>query len=121
MKTVVFDTNALLTPAEHRVDVFDEVERLVGGYEAVVPKQVAQEVESLDVKGGDVARELLERCRVVEVDGEEVDYADDAVVALAEDAYAAVTNDSELKNRLLKTGVPVIHLRGRNRMDITRP
>ncbi len=121
MKDVVFDTSALLTPAQHGVDVFTEVERLLGGYRAVVPRMVAEEVESLDVDGADVARELLERCRVVDVDGEDVGYADDAVVAAAEDAYAAVTNDSELKNRLLKTGVPVIHLRGRNRLDITRP
>lgn len=123
MKRVVFDTNALLMPAEHGVDVFDEVERLVGGFEAVVPMEVANEVESLGVSGGGVARELLERCRVVDVDGDDgdVDYADDAVVAAAEDADAAVTNDSELKNRLLKAAVPVIHLRGDNRLGVTRP
>lgn len=121
MKSVVFDTNALLMPAEHGVDVFDEVERLVGGFRGVVPEEVANEVESLGVRGANVAREMLDLCTVVEVDADDVEYADDAVVSAAEDADAAVTNDSELKNRLLKAGVPVIHLRGDNRLGVTRP
>ncbi|MFP4633311.1 MAG: PIN domain-containing protein [Halobacteriales archaeon] len=116
-RTVAFDANAFLLPVEHGVDVFDEVERLLGGFEAVVPREVAREVEGFDVQGAGLARDLLDECRVVDVDG--AGYGDDAVVALAGDVDAVVTNDVELKNRLLKEGVTVLHLRGDNRLGIT--
>jgi rRNA-processing protein FCF1 len=33
----------------------------------------------------------------------------------------AVTNDNPLKRRLLDAGIPVISLRGRNKLGITQP
>jgi len=50
-------------------------------------------------------------------------YADDAVleVAATHDCDYAVTNDGPLKERLLDRAVPVIGLRGRNELDVTRP
>jgi len=125
---VVLDTNALMMPVELGVRTFDELDRLLGRgeYEALVPEAVLAELESLSTGAGEeavaasVGADLAERHEVVEHDA---DYADDAVfeVATTRDCDYAVTNDGPLRSRLLSRAVPVIGLRGRNKLDVTRP
>ncbi|MDY6780799.1 MAG: twitching motility protein PilT [Halobacteria archaeon] len=119
-RKVIFDTNSLLVPAQFGVDVFDEVERLVGGYEGLVPQVVVEEVRELDEDGAEMGLEMaLENCDVVEDEGE---YADNTVVSLAEEeGDAVVTNDSELRERVLDAGVPVIYLRQKSYLEIQKP
>jgi len=120
------DANALMMPAGVGVRVFDELDALLGDYEAVVPESVRAELSKLGESGGEegtaasVAADLAERCDTVAT---EESYADDALCALATDGDvdAVVTNDAPLKERLLDAGVPVIHLRGRNQLTITQP
>jgi rRNA-processing protein FCF1 len=126
--TVILDTNALMMPVELDVRVFDELDRLVGDTDLVVPQAVVAELEKLrDAGNGEAAtaaavgRDLADRCRVV---GTEASYADDAVVELAAETAAdgyAVTNDRPLRDRLLERGVRVIGLRGRTTLEITEP
>ena len=124
--TVILDTNALMMPVELDVRVFDELDRLVGDADLVVPRPVIAELEKLrDAGNGEAAtaaavgRDLADRCREV---GSAASYADDAVVELADgvDGYA-VTNDRPLRDRLLERGVRVIGLRGRTTLEITEP
>ncbi|MCD2202826.1 twitching motility protein PilT [Halobacterium sp. KA-6] len=123
---VAMDANALMMPVEAGVRVFDELDRVLDDYDAVVPETVLAELEKLGAGSGEeataasVAADLADRCETVET---EESYADDALYALAVDgdADAVVTNDGPLRERLLDAGVPVIHLRGRNQMTITRP
>ncbi len=137
---VAMDANALMMPVEAGVRVFDELDRVCGersspenpsgdeprGYDAVVPETVCAELEKLGAGSGEeataasVAADLADRCETVET---EESYADDALYALAVDgdADAVVTNDGPLRERLFDAGVPVIHLRGRNQLTITRP
>ena len=123
-ETVILDTNALMMPVELDVRVFDELDRLVGDVDLVVPAPVVAELETLRESGtgveataAAVGRDLVERCRVVET---EAGYADDAVVELAErDGDYAVTNDRPLRDRLLERGVRVIGSRGRTTLEIT--
>ncbi|MFW5911478.1 MAG: PIN domain-containing protein [Halolamina sp.] len=123
--TAVLDTNALMMPVELGVRVFDELDRLLGAYEAVTPAAVVAELEKLSEGNGEegtaaaVGRDLVERCTVIET---EESYADDAVVAVAkatEGEVYAVTNDRPLRDRLLAAGVDVIGLRGRDTLAIT--
>ncbi|QKY20969.1 twitching motility protein PilT [Halolamina sp. CBA1230] len=123
--TAVLDTNALMMPVELDVRVFDELDRLLGAYDAVTPRAVIAELEKLRDDNGEegtaaaVGRDLAERCTVIET---EESYADDAVVAAAvaaEGEVYAVTNDRPLRDRLLDAGVDVIGLRGRNTLAIT--
>ncbi len=128
MTRVVLDTNALMMPVELGVRTFDELDRLLGRgeYEALVPEAVLAELDSLSAGAGEeavaasVGADLARRHEVVEHDA---DYADDAVVEVAttQDCDYAVTNDGPLKDRLLDRAVPVICLRGRNKLDVTRP
>jgi hypothetical protein len=105
--TVILDTNALMMPVELDIRVFDELDRLVGDADLVVPRAVVAELEKLGEAGNgeeataaSVGRDLAARCRVA-------DYA--------------VTNDRPLRDRLLERGVRVIGLRGRTTLEITEP
>jgi len=123
---VAVDANALMMPVEVGVRVFDELDRLCGEYEAVVPDVVRAELARLADGAGEAATaasvgaDLAARCEETETDGQ---YADDALVALAESGAvdAVCTNDAPLRERVLATGVPVIHLRGRGELTRTRP
>ncbi|MFW6018869.1 MAG: PIN domain-containing protein [Halapricum sp.] len=124
--TVVLDTNALMMPVECDLRVFDELKRLLGSVDPIVPEQVLAELESLsggaseEATAASVGLDLADRCRVVEAGPE---YADDAVLAVAErdSVEYAVTNDRPLRERLLEAGVPVISLRGEHKLAITHP
>ena len=124
---IVLDTNALMMPVECDVRLFAELDRL--GFDetdCLVPRSVLAELEKLSAGAGEAAtaasvgRDLADRCSVREA---AADYADDAVVELAgdDDVTHAVTNDAPLKRRLLDRGVPVISLRGRNKLATTQP
>jgi len=122
---VVLDTNALMAPVEVGVRTFEELDRLLGEYEAVVPKAVLEELDRLAEGGGETATaasvgsDLAEReCVPIEHDAA---YADDAVVEVGQRVDYAVTSDMPLRERLLEANVPVICLRGRTKFEITEP
>lgn len=124
---IVLDTNALMMPVECEVRLFEELDRLLSDAEEyLAPEAVRDELDKLADGAGNeataatVGRDLLDRCTLAPA---EADYADDAVLELAtrEDVTHAVTNDNPLKRRLLDAGIPVISLRGRNKLGITQP
>jgi len=124
---VVLDTNALMMPVELDVRVFEELDRLLDGFEPVVPQPVVEELRTLSESGGEegiaasVGHDLAtDRCLRVDA---EASYADDAVVELAREAHCdyVVTNDQPLRDRVLAEDVPVIALRGTNKLAITEP
>jgi rRNA-processing protein FCF1 len=124
--TVVLDTNALMMPVECNVRVFEELQRLLGSADCVVPEAVLDELAKLsdgaseEATAASVGRDLADRCTVVEAEPE---YADDAVLSVAQrdGVEYTVTNDLPLKERLLESGVPVISLRGQHKLAITQP
>jgi len=123
---VAMDANALMLPVEQNLRLFEELDVLLGDYEGVVPRSVRDELAELAAGNGEtataasVAADLADRCQTVET---EESYADDALHALAAggDVDAVATNDGPLKDRVLDAGAPVIHLRGRTQLTITRP
>ncbi|MFT4948469.1 MAG: rRNA-processing protein FCF1 [Natronomonas sp.] len=122
MTTAVLDTNALMMPVECDIRVFEELDRLLDAPAPVVPAAVPAELAALaegagqEATAASVGQDLAERCAVRET---EADYADDAVLELADrlDAHA-VTNDGPLRERLRGADVPVICLRGRNKLAV---
>ena len=127
MGAVCMDTNALMMPVEANVRVFEELERLLPEAEPVAPQAVMRELRGLAEGAGkeavaaSVGLDLAEeRCRIIE---STPSYADDAIVELARagEFEYVVTNDGPLRDRLLGVGVPVIGLRGRNKLAITQP
>jgi rRNA-processing protein FCF1 len=122
--TVVLDTNALMMPVECNVRVFEELERLLGAHERVTARAVVDELEKLTdgaseaATAASVGLDLVERVRIQDTEAE---YADDAVVELAQadDVTHVVTNDKPLQQRLRGAGVSVISLRGQNKLGIS--
>ncbi|WP_254531692.1 PIN domain-containing protein [Natrinema gelatinilyticum] len=124
---VALDTSALMMPVELDVRLFDELERLLDTFEPTIPQAVLEELRRLSEKGGqegtaaNVGHDLAtERCLVVDT---EASYADDALVELAREGTVdyVVTNDRPLRDRILEANIPVIALRGRNKLAITQP
>ncbi|WP_324760247.1 twitching motility protein PilT [Haloarcula montana] len=130
---IVLDTNALMMPVECEVRLFEELDRVARGTGGdagtvtyAVPEAVRAELDKLadgagtEATAAAVGQDLLDRCSIRQTDA---NYADDAVLELArsDDATHAVTNDNPLKRRLLDAGVPVISLRGKNKLGITQP
>ncbi len=126
-RRVALDTSALMMPVELDVRLFDELERLLSEFEPVTPQSVVEELRRLAEKGGtegtaaSVGHDLAtERCLIVDT---EASYADDALVELAREGAVeyVVTNDRPLGERVLEATIPVIALRGRNKLAITQP
>jgi rRNA-processing protein FCF1 len=124
---VTLDTSALMMPVELDVRLFDELDRLLGGFEPTTPQPVVEELRRLSEKGGAegtaaaVGHDLAtERCLVLDT---EASYADDAIVELAREGGTdyVVTNDRPLRERVLAATIPVIALRGKNKLAITQP
>jgi len=126
IEVVALDASALMAPVEADLRLFEELDRLLGAYEAVVPAAVVSELDRLQGGNGEeataasVGADLATRAETVATDES---YADDALVELAAEGRVdgVVTNDRPLANRVLEAGAPVIGLRGRNTLAITEP
>lgn len=120
MTVVALDTSALMLPIQADLRLFEELDRLLGEYEAVVPRAVLEELETLaqgngtEATAASVGRDLAGRCAIVETDAS---YADDALVELVQSDHVdyVVTNDRPLRDRLDGTA---IGLRGRAELAI---
>jgi len=127
MKTLILDTNFLMIPHQHRVDIFREFERIiVARYSLLVPTGVIDELHRIqDGAGSDkiaakVALQLIEdRDRHISKIVSHGD-VDEYILEFALNNTGSVvcTNDKELKRKARKFRVPVIHLRGKNRLEL---
>ena len=126
IEVVALDASALMAPVEADLRLFEELDRLLGAYETVVPAAVVAELDGLQAGNGaeataaSVGADLATRAETVATDES---YADDALVELvaAGRIDGVVTNDRPLASRVLEAGAPVIGLRGRNALAITEP
>ena len=120
-KTVILDSNAIMMLFEFSLELDDELTLLLGKHHIVVPASVKRELAFLSrhAKGkkkrnAAAALNLLEQWDVA--DDEKTD-GDTAVVSLAQQLNGVVvTNDRELRIRLKNLELPVIFLRGKQRL-----
>jgi rRNA-processing protein FCF1 len=122
---VLFDANALMMPLETGVDLFSEVQALVGAFDPVVPTEVRAELAGLarqQGRRGAAARfglSLAARCAEETLGGDGTVDAGISAWALTHDCLVA-TSDRALRHSLLRDGVPVIALRGPRRVTLER-
>ena len=123
---VILDSNVFFVPLEFKIDIFEEVRRLLNrNVEFVLLSSVKRELEILasDVspkvrREAFFALKLAEKCKLVTVEGKGEE-TDDIIVRIAKSWNASVfTNDRPLKLRLRDISVPVIYLRQKSRLDI---
>jgi uncharacterized protein len=123
---VILDSNALFVPLEFKMDIFEELKRVLKrNVEYILLSSVKHELEVLAAgdepktrRQASFALRLAEKCRLVPVEDRK-EQTDDAIVRIAKNWNAPVfTNDRILKKRLRDISVPVIYLRQKSRLDI---
>ena len=124
--TVLLDTNFLFVPRDFKIDIFEEIKRLIGNNaQCLITRTVIHELEGLRANAGpsfarevEFARKLAEKCEKIEdeiIHGED---ADDSIIRIAsEEGYVVATNDVELRKRLRDSKVPIIFLRQGSYLD----
>jgi rRNA-processing protein FCF1 len=124
---VILDSNALFTPLQFKIDIFEELKTLLNRrFEPVLLSPVRQELERLSKesspqmrKNAALALKLVEKCKVVVIDETGTDNVDDAITKVASRGRCAVfTNDRQLRKKLRDINVPVIYVRQKSRLTI---
>jgi uncharacterized protein len=124
---VILDSNALFVPLEVKIDIFEELKRLLNrNVEFILLSPVKRELEMLAAKDSPKIRrealfalKLAEKCKYVTVENDEKLTTDDAIVRVAKNWSSPVfTNDIQLKKKLRDISVPVIYVRQKSRLDI---
>ena len=124
---VILDSNFLFIPSEFRLDIFEELETLLGQrVDPVLLSSTYQEIRKIAEKGApkmrrqaSLALKLAEKCRIVHVEMSFEETCDDVIVRVAKEWGAPVaTNDRTLRRRLRNINMPVIYLRQRSRLEM---
>jgi rRNA-processing protein FCF1 len=119
-KTVILDSSSIMMPFEYSINLEDELTRLLGKTNILIPKPIVDELIFLSKNGkgrkkllAKPALELIKNYKIVDSEGK----GDDSVLFLAKKINAiVVTNDRELRNRLKKESLQTIFLRGKKRL-----
>ena len=124
---VIADSNALFVPLQFKIDIFNELTRVLNrNFDLVLLSPVKRELETLAEKSSPKTRKnavfaltLAEKCKYVKVPEKPKELTDDAIVRIAIKWKAPVfTNDKLLKKRLRDISLPVIYLREKSRLEI---
>ena len=120
---IILDTNFLMIPENHKIDIFREFERIIDRkYKLLVPAAVLEELKHLEEKGTATEKKAAKIGLELAQDIKEIPSeksADEEIIKLAEKMDCAVaTYDSKLRKKLRKRGTPVIFLRQRSHLCI---
>jgi len=124
---ILADTSFLLVPYDFRLNIIEELERVVNGnFTLLVPSFCIDEINRLIRKGfimrqkGRLALKLIEKyATVLEVSTKEGENVDDAIIRIAKEINAIVaTGDREIRKKLRKEGIPVIFVRARKKLEL---
>jgi len=123
---VLLDSNFLMVPLELHIDVFEEIQNLLGKrVEFILIKPVYDELRTLSTRSQKVGRQaayalkLAKRCTIMNAETKASESTDDAIARVAKDTGTIVaTMDLELKTKLRNINVPVIYLKERSRLEV---
>jgi rRNA-processing protein FCF1 len=124
---IIIDTNFFLIPSKFRLDIFEELDKSLGPkVEPVLLSPTYFELQKLatstSVKLSKQARlglRLASRCKVVDVERKVGESNDDLLLRKAvEWGCPVATNDRELRGKLRSSGVSVVFLRQRSRLEV---
>ncbi|MBA7515385.1 hypothetical protein ES705_07424 [subsurface metagenome] len=122
---IIIDSSMLMLPAEKKINLSYEFERLLPiSFKVVVPEAVLDELKLLIKKGkpsikqkANLALQLSKKYQTLESKTRiEVDLEIERL-AIEHEAIVA-TNDSELRLRLRRKGISVIAMYGKNRLEL---
>ena len=122
-KKVILDSSSIMMLFEFSINLEDELYRLVGKHEILIPKQVIDELNFLSLQGKGMKRikakaslQLIKKYKTMNI--KTAKEGDEAIIEIAEKTRSiVVTNDKELRKKLKKIPVEVIYLRGKLEME----
>lgn len=122
---VLIDTNAFTLPVQFGIDLYSELERILGAFDPFVLDGTLRELEGLssgrgrDASAARVGRTLAQRCRIVSAP-DASGTVDEQIVRYAQaNGCAVVTNDIALRQTLKDRGIRVIGMRNRRTLEIS--
>jgi hypothetical protein len=124
MKKIILDTNFLMIPYQFRVDIFEEIRRIMEGeYELVTLDGVVKELEKIkEYKGksaaaAKIALEFIKikSIKVINTDSEKVD---NKIIELSDKNTVVATNDIKLKKILKNKKIKIIYLRNKKYLEM---
>ena len=122
---VLLDANALMMPAQFRIDIFDELHMLLGSFEPVILSGVVMELTGLSrAKGrdGGAARyglSLAAKCTITESGDLQSGSVDEQVIEYAvRNTCMVVTNDRHIRDELFTRGIGVISMRNQKKLEL---
>ena len=125
MKTIILDTNALMAIGGFKLDVFSELERVCDfKFSVKVLDKTIEELEKIiEEQGGKhkrnakLALEIVKKKKIGKIKTDEnKNYVDDLLVELAKKGTIIVTQDKELKERVLGVGGKVMTIRQKKKV-----
>jgi rRNA-processing protein FCF1 len=126
---VILDANFLMLSPVFHGDVFEELDKSIGRRtEKIVLMPVYLELERISKVGDIKVRKQAEAAlnhierddfKSVDIELKLLETVDDLIVRVATlwKCFVA-TNDRALRKRLIQSGVPVVYLRQRNRLEV---
>jgi rRNA-processing protein FCF1 len=124
---VLFDTNFLMSAARLHFDLFHSVEQVLDSpFDARILSTNLSELKTLASNSGVVSKrqarvalKLAKSCRVIERTSSSMDPDDDILqFASAMRGVIVATNDAILRNRLRRTGCPVLYMTRSGELDL---
>lgn len=121
MRKIILDTNFLLLPFQLKIDIFDEIEKIIGRFEPIVLSTTLDELNKLSKSRSakmsrlaSLAMDLSKKCKIMEVYAMPGESYDDVILRVARENNCIVaTNDRLLRKKLRKAGIATIFLRQR--------
>ena len=123
---VLLDANALMIPVQFGIDIFSEIEALLGAYEPVTLEDVTRELAGIasgrgrDAAAARVGIRLAGRCLVEKSPHTDVPVDERIVRYAVENGCMVATNDRLLRSALLDRNIDVIYLREKKKLEIIR-
>lgn len=124
-KKILLDTNVLLIPAQFKVDIFSESQRICPLASLCVLQPSVEELEKIAEKqrgkqrqAAQLALQLLEKKEVEKIASPEA-YVDQAIIDIVKQhpkEWVVATQDKNLKKELMKLGVAIMTLRKKNHL-----
>ena len=124
---IILDSNFLFIPAQFRIDIFEELKKLLNkNLELIMLSSTYEEIrkftESKTTKTrrqATIALMFADKCKKVPIQALNEESNDDIIFRMALKWKCPVaTNDRALKTRLRKANIPVIYLRQKSHLEI---
>lgn len=117
---VLLDANMLLVPFQFNVDVFTEINRLFDNPAVYTLDMCVDEAKTVeDRRYEHLVDKLVETQDLTVITTDSEEHVDDLLYSYAAEGYIIATNDGELRHRLDDESLPVVYLRGENRLTVS--